>query len=113
MTPFIILVTNHTKPGRDGDYLALIHDVLDAMRQEKTFVNTVLHRDVEDPTLFMLYETWLDKEDFFAVQMKRPYRQLYEATLPDILRRPREMRLFEPLRGDFVFQNSLAQTLAK
>lgn len=42
------------------------------MRHEPTFVGTVLHRSTDDPGLFMLYETWRDRADFFSVQMHRP-----------------------------------------
>ena len=77
-----------------------VNPVNDAMRHEDTFVNTTLHRSADDPALFMLYETWLDREDFFSVQMKRPYRSEYEARLPALLRWPREMQVFEALRSD-------------
>lgn len=53
----------------------LVASVLDAMRHEPTFINTVLHRDPADPTRLMLYETWLDRDDFFQVQLKRDYRR--------------------------------------
>ena len=77
--------------------------VLDAMRHEATFINAVLHRDPEDPTHFMLYETWADRDDLVGVQMKRDYRAAYEASLPDILREPRQVRIWRPLRADFTF----------
>ena len=103
-TPFVLLATIHVKPGCEAEYLALVGPVNDAMRHEPTFVNTTLHRSADDPALFMLHETWLDQEDFFTVQMKRPYRAGYEARLPDLLRAPRTMQVFEPLRSDYVFR---------
>lgn len=99
---FVLLATVPIKPGCEGEYLALVNEVNDAMRHEPTFVNTVLHRSTDDPGLFMLHETWLDREDFFANQMKRPYRAKYEARLPHLLSRPREMKVFEPIRADYV-----------
>lgn len=110
--PFVLLATIPVKPGCEEEYLSLVGPVNDAMRHEPTFVNTVLHRAVDDPALFMLHETWLDQEDFFAVQMKRPYRADYEARLPALLRAPRTMQVFEPLRSDFVFQTGLGGLLA-
>ena len=97
---FVLLVTVPIKPGREDEYLVLVNAVNDAMRNEPTFVNTILHRAADDPTEFMLYETWRDRADFFDVQMKRPYRAEYEARLPDLLRAPRKMQVFEPLRAD-------------
>ena len=104
--PFVLLVTFHLKAGCEEEFLAFIHRTNDAMRHEPTYVNTVVHRSTDDPLLFMLYETWLDREDFFAVQMKRPYRAEYEARLPDLLTQPREMKIFHPLRSDFVFRST-------
>ncbi len=109
-TPFVLLVTFHLKAGCEEEFLAFIHRTNDAMRHEPTFVNTVVHRSVDDPLFFMLYETWLDREDFFNVQMKRPYRAEYEARLPALLSQPREMKIFQPLRSDFVFQSIASQS---
>lgn len=105
--PFVLLVTIHVKPGCEEEFLSIVNPVNDAMRLEPTFLNTVLHRSDDDPTLFMLHETWMDREDFFRVQMKRPYRNAYEERLPALLRRPREMKIFEPLRSDFVFRSKI------
>ena len=99
---FVLLATVPIKAGCEDEYLELVNAVNDEMRQEPTFVNTVLHRSAEDPGLFMLHETWRDREDFFSVQMKKPYRARYEARLPDLLRAPREMKVFLPLRADYV-----------
>jgi len=105
--PFVLLAIIPVKLGCEVEYLSLVGPVNDAMRHELTFVNTVLHRAADDPVLFMLHETWLDREDFFTVQMKRPYRAAYEARLPALLRAPRTMQVFEPLRSDFVFRTNL------
>ena len=108
-TAFVLRVTFHHKPGCEDEFLAFIHRTNDAMRHEPTFVNTVVHRSADDPGFFMLYETWLDQEDFFNVQMKRPYRAEYEARLPDLLTQPREMKIFQPLSSDFGFRSFPSQ----
>jgi quinol monooxygenase YgiN len=98
-----VVVSLHVKPGHEDEFLRLLAPVLDAVRHEATFVNAVLHRDPEDPTRFLLYETWADRDDLVAVQMKRGYRAAYEARLPAILREPRRAEVWRPLRGDFAF----------
>jgi quinol monooxygenase YgiN len=98
-----IVIPLHVKPGCEDEFLRLLTPVLDAMRHEATFINAVLHRDAADPTRFMLYETWADREDLVAVQMKRDYRRAYEARLPDLLREPRQAQLWQRLRADFAF----------
>ena len=98
-----VVVTLLVKAGCEEEFLRLLGPVLDAMRHEPTFVNAALHRDPEDPTRFMLYETWADRTDLVEVQMQRAYRSAYEARLPELLREPRRAEVWRPLRGDFTF----------
>jgi len=98
--PVSIVVTLHVKPECEVEFLALLMPLLDAMRQEESFLDCALHRDPEDPTLLMLYENWADLDELAAVQMKRPYRAAYEARLPALLRTPRHARLWRPVRRD-------------
>ena len=99
----VVVVSLHVKAGHEDEFLRLLAPVLDAMRHEATFVNAALRQDPEDPTRFMLYETWADRDDLVEVQMKRGYRSAYEARLPEILREPRRAEVWRPLRGDFAF----------
>jgi quinol monooxygenase YgiN len=101
--PLVVVVSLRVKVGREEEFLGLLAPVLDAMRHEPSFINAVLHRDPEDPTRFMLYETWADREDLIAVQMKRDYRREYEARLADLLEEPRRAEIWHPLRADFTF----------
>ena len=111
--PFVVIVSIHVKPGHEEEFLHLVTPVLDAMRHETTFINAALHRDPEDPTRFMLYETWADRDELVNVQMKRPYRSAYEARLPEMLREPRQVQLWQPLRADFTFFAAGAMAGAK
>lgn len=97
------LVTLEVKPGREEEFLGLLLPVLDAMRQEASFINAVLHRDPAVEGCFLLYETWRDLEELVEVQLERPYRRAYHERLPALLRKPREIRTLRPLRGDFAF----------
>jgi quinol monooxygenase YgiN len=96
------LVSLHVKAGREEEFLNLLEPVLDAMRHEASFVNAVLHRDPENPSRFMLYETWTDLEDVTEVQIHRDYRKEYWARLPELLREPRRIETWQPLRADHV-----------
>ena len=66
-----VVVNLWVKSGYEKEFLDLLAPVLDAMRLEPTFINAALHQDPEDPTRFMLYETWADRTDLVEVQMKR------------------------------------------
>ncbi len=106
--PFTLLTTIPLKPECVDEYLVLVGEVNDRMRHEPTFLNTVLSRGHDDPALIVIHEMWLDRDDFFDVQMKRDYRERYEARLPALLRAERTMRTFEPVRADFAFMNRAA-----
>ena len=101
--PVTFVVTIALKPGCEERFLDLLMPVLDAMRHETSFINAVLHQDPEDPTRFMIYETWADLEDVVQVQIHRDYRKAYLDRLPDILREDRRIEIWQPLRGDFMF----------
>ena len=97
--PFTILVSIPLKPGRATEFVALLNDVFDAMKAEDTFVNATALRSADDPDTIMLYETWLDRENFMTEQLKRPYRQKYEVRLPELLRTPRKLSFYDPIRS--------------
>jgi quinol monooxygenase YgiN len=97
------LVTIALKPGAEEEFLDLLIPVLDAMRHEPTFVNAVLHQDPEDLTRFMIYETWADLDEVVEVQMHRQYRKAYWDRLPALLREPRRIETWRPMRRDFAF----------
>jgi autoinducer 2-degrading protein len=88
------------EPGRRERFLALLNRVLDAMRQEASFRNAVLHADPSDPCAFLLYETWADHEEVLEVQLKRPYREAWHAALEEVLRKPQEIGIWQALRAD-------------
>ena len=95
--PFVMVVNVHLKPECVEEFLALGNPLFEAMHHEPTCVKMMFQRSVEDPAHFTLIEMWLDRADFFAVQVQRPYRQAYEARLPALLARPREAQVFEPV----------------
>lgn len=78
----------------------LLGGVLDAMREEPTFHEAILHRDPASEYRFMLYETWESHDDVLNVQIQRPYRQAWHEALPELLSAPRDVGLWEPIRDD-------------
>ena len=61
-TPFNFIAHFKAKPGHEDD----VHRILDAMvaptRAEPGCVNYDLHRLIDDPSRFVLYEGWHSKE---------------------------------------------------
>src|SRR4029077_2813939 len=97
--PFTLLVDIPLKPGRADEFMALLNDVFEAMKVEETFVSATALRGTQDPDTILLCENWIDRENFMSVQLKRSYRDRYEARLPELLRSPRKLSFFEPIRS--------------
>lgn len=94
------LITFAVKPAQRERFLHLLDGVLDAMREEATFRNATLHVDPNDPSHFLLHETWADHQDVVDVQLARAYRRDWHKALSDILEGPREVSMWTPLRRD-------------
>lgn len=87
--------------------------VLEAMSNEDTFVSTFFHRDINDPNKFTLYERWneVSMDEFIKNQLQgKPYRDEYEAYLPDLLASPRTFTVLEPL-DEWIKYETLSQLI--
>ena len=98
--PVTYLIRFDVVPAQRERFLTLLNGVLDAMRAEATFHEAVLHRDPQSEHRFMLYETWESHDDVLAVQLHRAYRQAWHDALPELLRAPRDVTVWEPIRAD-------------
>lgn len=98
--PVTYLIKFDVVPEQRDRFLAMINDLLDAMRGEPMFHRAILHQDPESANRFMLYETWESHEDVLEVQLKRPYREAGHQALPELLSKPRDISIWEPLRAD-------------
>jgi quinol monooxygenase YgiN len=81
-------------------FLDLLGGVLDAMRHESTFRDAVLLSDPDCAHRFLLHETWESHDDVVNVQLHRPYRALYHASLGYILKTPRDVTVWHERRAD-------------
>lgn len=97
-------------PGKEASFLRLLEPVLNAMRNEPTFCNAVLHCDPLASNRFMLYESWSDAEDVIHVQVHREYRQAFWTGLPELLELARDVQTWTPMRGDFTFGDRPAES---
>lgn len=98
--PVTYLIKFDIRPEQRERFMALLGSVLDAMRHEPMFHEAVLHADPENENRMMLYETWEDHRDVLEVQVKRPYRNEWQAALPELLANPRDISVWHPLRSD-------------
>jgi quinol monooxygenase YgiN len=89
------------KPEHVEEFNERLHDVLESMSEEDTFVDAYMHQDANDPNKFSVYERWTEPsaEAFMKNQLQaKEYRKEYEARIPEILATPREITFLEPLR---------------
>jgi quinol monooxygenase YgiN len=96
--PVTYVITFDVVPEQRAKFLQLLGTVLDAMRDEPTFYQAVLHVDPASEHRFMLYETWESHEEVLNVQIKRSYRDAWHDALPELLVRDRDIEIWEPLR---------------
>ena len=100
MSPVNYLIIFDVVPERLGEFLELLGGALDAMRSEPTFREAILSRDPEREDRFMLCETWESHKEVLEVQLARPYRSAWHEALPRLLRRERDVTIWQPLRTD-------------
>jgi quinol monooxygenase YgiN len=98
--PVTYLIQFDVIPEQRASFLSLLGGVLDAMRSEATFHEATLHRDPQNENRFLLYETWQDHAEVLEVQLQRPYRDAFHSALPTVLRQPRDVSIWVPLRAD-------------
>ena len=70
--PVTYIIRFTVVPDRVPEFLSLLEGVLDAMREETNFHEAILHRDSQNSSHFMLYETWEDHDDVLNVQIHKP-----------------------------------------
>lgn len=92
--PLTVLVTFRIKAGRDDHFLAILLPHLRRVADEANCMSMFVHRDVDDPTRFMLFEQWRDRDEFLDVQMHRAYRVPYNEALTDLEAEPRKVTLW-------------------
>jgi len=98
--PLVFHVRLQVKPERVQDWLDAVHALIDRMAEEPAFISCDLHRDANDPTLFVLYERW-DEESVqsFLEHQSTDYRAAYDALLPELLQAPRQPQVLELMQS--------------
>ena len=88
------------KPEHRVRMRAMLMHVVDTMAREPDFINTWVHEDLDDPDTLVLYETWAcSREYFIAHHLAKPYRQEYEAALPELLKAERTIDFLKGLKA--------------
>ena len=82
----VLLVTIALKSGKKPEFLEKLHAVVGVMEKEPSFINSVVHENVENLDEVVVYETWKGtRETWLAEEYPRPYRKPYEDSLADLV----------------------------
>ena len=96
----VFTVEFNIKPEHTEAFLSSLTELIENMSKEDTFVSTYLHRDINDPNKFLIYERWQESslEDFMTNQIHgKSYRNSYEEHLPGWSAKPREITVLKPI----------------
>ena len=87
-----------TRPEKRAEMRAKLFHVVESMSAEPDFINTWVHVDANAPDTLVLYETWACSREYFMTHhLAKPYRQAYEAALPELLAQPRSIDFLSPI----------------
>lgn len=95
--PITVLVSVRTKPGMEEAYKKELMDVLKHVFAEPNLLNFKVNQNPHDPTRFMFYETWADRNDFETAQLNRPYRKPYLKRTKNLLAEPIQWTIWETI----------------
>lgn len=95
--PVTVLVTFRIKKGSEKEFEGVLLPHLRRVAAETTCEEMTVYRDPEDPTRYMLYERWADRDEFLGVQMKRPYRIPYNEAVEPLEAEPRSVTFWEEI----------------
>jgi len=94
----VFYVKLHVKPECIEEWKDAVKQMIALMSEEETFETCYLHQDTQDTSLFTLYERWSEPSvDAFLKNQTKPYRKEYDAKLSNLLQRPRETSILQPL----------------
>lgn len=96
--PLIVFARLVSKPGRADTVGEVLRRLVTATQAEPGSLSYLLHRDIEDPNVWILYETWRSRDDL-AAHFAQPHMRDLVARAPDLLERDVELTLAKQVTG--------------
>ena len=91
MTDTLTLIARLTaKPDRAEMLGEALQSLVSPTRAEAGSIDYHLHRDSDDPTVWILYENWRSRAHL-DVHFQQPYTKVVMARFPDLLARDMEL----------------------
>lgn len=98
MTKHTVIAILEIKPGMEAEIEAALSDVAAASRAEDSNVEYRLHKSIENPQQFILYENWVSKEKH-AEQFEKPYIHELVKKLENALAKPYQVYMARELEA--------------
>jgi quinol monooxygenase YgiN len=96
MSQLTVIATMRAKPGKEADLQEHLLRLVPQTRTEAGCIDYDLHRLQDDPSVFVMYENWVDRGELDK-HLQMPYMRAFGAALPDLLRSPLELQLLDTL----------------
>lgn len=81
-----LVVRFYPKEGQKQEFKNALFDLVDTMSKESTFVNAIVHEDLAEPGVLVIYEIWREtRESFLENQYLKGYRVPFEALVNEAL----------------------------
>ena len=85
--PHTVIVVLEAKQGKEKELASALEAVVHPSRSERTCLEYRLHRSLENPAQFVLYENW-ESKDKHQEQFTKPYIVELGEKLTDLLAKP-------------------------
>lgn len=95
-TKLVVVATVEVKPGSEDAVQALLQAAIEQTHAEEGCISYALHRDVENPSQFVLVERWASKEALDEHFTKSYMADLF-AALPEHVAAPPKIIRTEPV----------------
>lgn len=99
MNPLTLHVVLRAKSDKADELKSLLDWLLDHMCEEPTLIDFSIHQDSRDPSVFMLYENWMDADEYAKVR-DCSYRLRYVRERDPLLAVPPEVVHWNFLRRE-------------
>lgn len=96
MAKVTVIATMRAQAGKEAALQDFLTRLVGHTRAEAGCVDYDLHRQQDDPSVFVMYENWTDKSELDK-HLQMPYMVEFANALPDLLRSPLELQLLDML----------------
>jgi quinol monooxygenase YgiN len=96
--PITVFVQYQSQPGMEDVTKKRLASLIASVVSEAACISINLHQSISEPTRFMLYETWTDKEIYLGEHMQTPHMQSFIQQAGEFLAAPPEISLWHFLR---------------